>query len=217
MRKRRVVGLLLLVAFIVPMGFNGLAFASRYRIKFNLKDKLYEISEKLNEIQDQLDQQEETPPTTLSTHSTWCQKLSGAERFELVLDGEAVMDKETDLVWEKSPSITPMNWFDAILHCYNRTVGGRKGWRLPTVEELASIVDTIETEPTLPVGHIFDTTAVQWSNYWSATTNAGDTDFAAEFAWVVHFGTGGISRNPKSTGTAYVWCVRGGYGYDGDH
>src|SRR3989304_768790 len=35
---------------------------------------------------------------------TWSQKLPAAQRFELVLDGYAVLDKETGLVWEKSPT-----------------------------------------------------------------------------------------------------------------
>ena len=39
----------------------------------------------------------------------WSQKLSAAQRFVLVLDGEAVLDKETGLVWEKSPDTTQKN------------------------------------------------------------------------------------------------------------
>ena len=39
---------------------------------------------------------DEIPPT-------WSQKLPAAQRFVIVLDGAAVLDKETGLVWEKSP------------------------------------------------------------------------------------------------------------------
>ena len=45
---------------------------------------------------------DEIPPT-------WSQKLPAAQRFTIVLDGEAVLDKETGLVWEKSPDATLEN------------------------------------------------------------------------------------------------------------
>ena len=37
---------------------------------------------------------DEIPPT-------WSQKLPAAQRFVIVLDGAAVLDKETGLVWER--------------------------------------------------------------------------------------------------------------------
>jgi uncharacterized protein DUF1566 len=85
-------------------------------------------------------------------------------------------------VWEQSPSTSTFNWFDALFQCYRLEVGGRKGWRLPTVEELASLVDTRRPlagslpAPTLPPGNPFSN--VQSSFYWSATTFAGLTSTA---------------------------------------
>ena len=46
---------------------------------------------------------DEIPPT-------WSQKLPAAQRFVIVLDGAAVLDKETGLVWEKSPDTTERDW-----------------------------------------------------------------------------------------------------------
>ena len=84
---------------------------------------------------------DEIPPT-------WSQKLPAAQRFVIVLDGEAVLDKETGLVWERSPKvrIPPWdqylyNWTQAIGSCTTSYVGGRMGWRLPTIQELASLND----------------------------------------------------------------------------
>ena len=91
---------------------------------------------------------DEIPPT-------WSQKLPAAQRFVPVLDGAAVLDKETGLVREKSPDTTKREWLTAIVYCYYKTVGGRKGWRLPTIEELASLIDASQNNPALPNDHPF--------------------------------------------------------------
>ena len=78
---------------------------------------------------------DEIPPT-------WSQKLPASERFELVLDDEAVLDKETGLVWAKNANLAgeQKTWWYAIYYCRNLIIAHRKGWRLPTIEELASLV-----------------------------------------------------------------------------
>jgi hypothetical protein len=141
---------------------------------------------------------DEIPPT-------WSQKLPAAQRFMIVLDGAAVLDKETGLVWEKSPDATKRTWLDAIYYCYTKTVGGRKGWRLPTIEELASLIDATRSNPALPSGHPF--LNVQSSFYWSSTTYADDTDDA----WLVTLYSGNVLGGNK-TNPSYVWPVRGGQG-----
>ncbi len=143
---------------------------------------------------------DEIPPT-------WSQTLPASERFVLVMGGAAVLDKETGLVWEQSPDTTTRTWANAIDYCYNKNVGNRKGWHLPTVEQLASLVDPTQSNPALPSGHPFSN--VQPSFYWSATTY---TSFTA-FAWFVHFLDGVVGGVDKA-GTFNVWCVRGGQGYD---
>jgi Protein of unknown function (DUF1566) len=139
---------------------------------------------------------DEIPPT-------WSQKLPASERFELVLDGEAVLDKETGLVWAKNANIADATktWQDAMNYCCNISIANRKGWRLPTVEELASLVDTQQSNPALPSGHQFD--QVQSFNYWSSTTCAGDTSGA----WTVHLSVGLVLYGTKDYGY-YVWPVR---------
>ena len=134
---------------------------------------------------------------------TWSQKLPAEKRFLLVLDGEAVLDRETGLVWEKSPDTTRRFWDQAVVYCYNKVVGGRKGWRLPTIEELASLVDTTQSGPPLPSGHPF--LNVQPSFYWSGTEYAINPDFA----WYVGMDSGGTYNGNKS-GRYSVWAVRGG-------
>jgi hypothetical protein len=141
---------------------------------------------------------------------TWSQKLPASERFELVLDAEAVLDKETGLVWERSPDTTERTWADACLHCYIREVGNRKGWRLPTIQELASLVDNDNSRPSLPTGHPFNNVqSGDYCFYWSSTTNADN----ASLAWHQGFGYGGEGNYDKSI-SDYAWCVRGGHGHD---
>ena len=156
-----------------------------------------------------------------SLHS-WSEQIT-KKRFKVLDDfgGAAVLDNETGLVWEQGPSIETFCWtisasspcvgatglVDALSHCYQLEVGGRKGWRVPTIEELASLVDTSQPSLTLPADHPFD---VQATPHWSATTNASD----ASRAWAVGFSTG-LVFNPVKTATREVWCVRGGQGIDG--
>jgi len=97
---------------------------------------------------------------TMAAAPPWSQRLPVSERFKLVLDTgilmpqyPAVLDKETGLVWERDTNNTMGDWYDACDYCYNLALGGRKGWRLPTVEELSSLVDPLKSNPSLPDGH----------------------------------------------------------------
>jgi hypothetical protein len=143
---------------------------------------------------------------------TWSQILPTSERFELVMGGAAVLDKETGLVWEQSPDTTTRIWDDACNHCYMVTVGGRKGWRPPRIEELASLMDPSQIPgPTLPSGYSDFFNNVQSAGYWSLSTYAPLTPYA----WVGSFFSGHVIAAIKGTALYYVWCVRGGQGYDG--
>jgi hypothetical protein len=60
--------------------------------------------EKLDEILKQVNEDDEDLPLS------WSHDLPDDERFELVLDEAAVLDKETGLVWERSPSTVLQTW-----------------------------------------------------------------------------------------------------------
>ena len=141
----------------------------------------------------------------------WDKNLPAAQRFVVLaaFANAAVRDNETGLVWEQSPQTTIAIWNFARLGCINKTVGNRKGWRLPSMPELASLIDpsVAEPGPTLPPGHPF--TNVLSSNYWSATTVADVGN-----AWSVGFDNGVVQTDGKGSAFNGVWCVRGGMNAD---
>src|SRR5438034_962063 len=104
---------------------------------------------------------------------------SNSSRFTCVMGGAAVRDNETGLVWVQSPGTSTFTWEQGQIHCNQLSVSNRIGWRLPTLQELGSLVDRSQSNPALPAGHPFSN--VQSSTYWSATTFASD----ASSAWVV--------------------------------
>jgi hypothetical protein len=137
---------------------------------------------------------------------SWAKVLPAAERFVILtaFTSDAVLDKNTGLVWEKSPQMADAKWNVARFICINKIIGGQKGWRLPSIPELTSLIDpsVAPPGPTLPPGHPF--VNVQSANYWSATTIAE----SPTAAWMVFFNAGAV-LNTKRDIKSQVWCVRG--------
>ena len=141
----------------------------------------------------------------------WDKVLPAAQRFVVLaaFNNAAVRDNNTGLVWEKSPQTATTTWNGARFTCINKNVGGQKGWRLPSIPDLASLIDpsVAAPGPTLPSGHPFHN--VQSAGYWSATTSAEDSSDA----WFVYFGIGFVDSDSKAH-TGHTWCVRGGMNAD---
>ena len=136
-----------------------------------------------------------------------------SSRFTCVMGGAAVRDNETGLVWERLPlpNTGTITWSEAQSHCNTLTLGNRKGWRQPTLQELASLVDgdpANTSSPRLPAGHPFSN--VHSAGYWSATTSVAALTSSA---WFVNFFGGDPSFDSKSNAN-FAWCVRGGQGVD---
>lgn len=66
----------------------------------------------------------------------WQKKSASQGRFEE--RGEEVADLETGLVWAHNVS-PAMPWEDARGYCQAKTIAGKRGWRLPTVDELSKL------------------------------------------------------------------------------
>lgn len=154
--------------------------------------------------------QAQTGVAPLESTLAWDRIRPPALRFLVLTDwnSEAVLDKDTSLVWERSPVATSETWSAARLDCANRIIGvHRKGFRLPSVHELASLVQPVDSNPALPLGHPFKN--IQNGLYWSTTTDAA----VPTSAWFVDF-THGAVNSMANTSTAQVWCVRGGMNAD---
>jgi len=170
----------------------------------------------------------------------WAQKLvcdvSNCPRFIVLSDwaNAAVLDRETGLVWERSPLAPCENpvlcspavdpgtrvWQAAQARCNQLSIGGRRGWHLPAIQDLASLTDPdVTTAPFLPPGHPFIGVQSSFlSFYWSATTVVGEACGVmpcSSAAW-------GLITEPfqgdivnifgKNEDSGFVWCVRGGQG-----
>lgn len=114
-----------------------------------------------------------------------------------------VLDRLSDLIWYPRPGLDlePMNWsaaLEAIDNCRSRE--GLE-WRLPSINELESLVDASCHSPALPREHPFPS----WHEaYWSSTTSGFETDWA--YALYLHKGAVGVGFKP--TGLFSVWPVR---------
>lgn len=138
---------------------------------------------------------------------TWDQILPAASRFKLVMSGAAVLDKETGLVWEQSPNTNHLSWYTGASQCDSELHGGRGGWRLPTIQELLSLVDATQQAPALPPGNPFSNLQLgQTSYYWTNSIAVGtSTD-----RYIVRFYDGTVTNMSPIDGNEYRWCVRGG-------
>ena len=145
-----------------------------------------------------------------------CSSASNCPRFIVLSNwnSEAVLDRETGLVWERSPSPLADRFGGAYLGCLRLDVADRQGWRLPTFAELSSLVDGSlpVLGPSLPPGHPFDTQRISFEvPYWTATFDPINPGFALlkGFTGGSDFDIAGIG---VPTALFHRWCVRGGQG-----
>ncbi len=135
---------------------------------------------------------------------TWDQKIAGASRFTVLesFDDLAVLDTETGLVWQRTPSQFAVHWGSARSLCWEIGTAGRQGWRLPEAHELMTLVGASGgLGVQLPSNHPF--LDVQSLSYWTATS------YYPETARTVNMFTGVTSAALKEQAGVHFWCVRG--------
>jgi formylglycine-generating enzyme required for sulfatase activity len=125
-------------------------------------------------------------------------------KFMVNNDG-TVTDNMTGLIWQRDHG-GQKTWEGAISYCEEQLLlGGYEDWRLPSRNELNSIIDYDTYDPAIDATAFPGTRA---AFYWSSTTFANDP----LNAWSAHFYTGLVNYWDKSSSDPFVRCVRGGGG-----
>ncbi|MBW1764663.1 MAG: DUF1566 domain-containing protein [Deltaproteobacteria bacterium] len=134
-----------------------------------------------------------------------------------------VYDHATELTWLKTPSLIPrMSWDKAVKACESLkddgtslTDGSSPGdWRLPTLNELQSLLSTSKRTRRMLQDHPF--VNIKNDYYWSSTKD----DYYDDSAWLVRMPTGTLFYYHVDRygdyiyfDQYYVWPVKGTRGY----
>ncbi|MDF3071722.1 MAG: hypothetical protein K0R38_7323 [Polyangiaceae bacterium] len=122
---------------------------------------------------------------------------------ELEVGTGVVTDTMTRLTWQASElTATPRTWVEALEYCESLSLAGENDWRLPSIKELATLVD--ETATASPaIAASFGAGAEQ--KYWSSSPAAPFLSDPAAFVLDTGFG---ISMTLNMGERAAARCLR---------
>lgn len=141
----------------------------------------------------------------------------GQSANDFVDNGDGtVTDTSTGLMWQKVTPRAIYTWEAAINYCEDLLLAGYKDWRLPTRNELQSIVKYDTYDPAIDTSCFYVTedsavyTGPVSDYYWTSTTYAIDP----RMSWLVDFMYGGVYTLEKKKDHVkeygyYVRAVRG--------
>ena len=129
-----------------------------------------------------------------------------SSRFIDNKDG-TVTDTKTNLMWQQDTIEGGLSFDEAITKAASLVCGGYSDWRLPTIQELQSIVDYSKVNPSIDTTYFPNTLS---SIYWSSSSTYVDS---TSNAWLVYFDYGLVYLLNK-TNSFYVRCVRNVYDID---
>ena len=105
------------------------------------------------------------------------------------------------LEWAKATSVDRLAFKDAEAYCKALRTNGHDDWRLPTIQELLSLVDYTRHDPAIDITQFPDTKPT-W--YWSSSPGASAP---ADYAWLVDFDDGHSDGGHRGH-PAFVRAVR---------
>jgi len=126
----------------------------------------------------------------------------GGQYSRFVINNETVTDTLTGLIWQKDSAQNVLTWEEAITQFKDLVLDNHTGWRMPTREELRSIVDFSKITPSIFTNE-FPRTAP--GNYWTSTAHA----FQKNHIWCIHFYNGNDNYQSKNN-TYFSRAVKGG-------
>jgi len=120
-------------------------------------------------------------------------------QYSIWSDG-TVHDNYTELVWQRSLAQNGMTWNDAMSFCGSAGQGTLPGcgWRLPSVNELQTIVDDSTSNPAIDSATFPNTGS---GPYWTSSLDGPGQ------AWTVAFFYGEL-QPVATSGAVAVRCVR---------
>ena len=130
-----------------------------------------------------------------------------AQSFTLGTGAQAgtVIDNNTGLIWEQSPSSGTYTWANRATHCNelnSSNYAGINNWRVPNPSELLTIVDNSRYKPAINSNF----TNIPDDGYlWTSTEYFGNTQYAYEF----QTSHGKASYYTEKTRSFKVLCVHG--------
>jgi hypothetical protein len=125
---------------------------------------------------------------------------AGASKQRFIDNGNGtVSDSTNGLVWQQADDSQTRKWAEAIAYCQNLTLADKKDWRLPTRQELKSIVDDARSSPAINTTYF----TINGTRYWSSSTY----DDNPELACFVFFKNGSIACC-DTINAFLVRCVR---------
>lgn len=119
-------------------------------------------------------------------------------RFVALGDGTTA-DTVTGLTWQEPLGSGHMNWVTAYTYCEDLVLAGHSDWRLPSINELQSIVDETATNPAIDLTAFPGTVGEM---YWSSSVRLGKP-----WPWGLFFEHGVASIDAPETGHR-ARCVR---------
>lgn len=111
-----------------------------------------------------------------------------------------VRDTKSKLTWQQNAESPQLSWSAAQTYCQNLALDGG-GWRMPSANELMSIVDETRQDPSIDTNAFLGTTQ---NNFWTSSPNKGKTPTM----WTIDFFTGGFSYAFDPATLCRVRCVR---------
>lgn len=113
-----------------------------------------------------------------------------------------VIDTKTGLMWQQSGSPSQISWQEAPEYITrslnNKNYGGYADWRLPTIEELASLLSSEKMNDS----YIYQEFDQAPKTCWSSTSVKDSQDI-----WIISFSSGYVFNGDRNT-HRYIRAVR---------
>ena len=118
-----------------------------------------------------------------------------------------VADNNTGLQWQQTIS-EGIFYSEADKYCAELNYGGHDDWRLPTIQELASIIDNSRVAPSMDTDYFPDSNVPDGDQGFFFWTSSPYTGTDNHYTWCISFNSGGIYEQQKNSRN-FVRCVRG--------